>query len=217
MGRLIVKCTLRGIDVQIVTGPPGFQHAPSEGKVTIATFRINGTLQIRIALLARGPRRRYGRQENLTLHDIGNRKMHRPQDGRRDVNQPDPVLHFRPGGLPGKLEQQRDVDGFVVKKNAVMLFAVLSERLTMIRHNGNQTTLEKTPRPQLPEELSDDGVGVSNLPIVRLSLISRSVWLWRRIGIMRIVKMNPKKEWPRGMSAEPGDGTIHDLSPPALQ
>src|SRR2546422_5663608 len=129
--------------------------------MTIPTFRIDGTLQLRITLLARRRRRRSGRQENLTLHHTRNRKMHRPQDGRRDVNQPDPGLHFRPGGLPGKLEQQRYVDRFVVKKNAVMLFAVLAERLTMVRHNGNQATLEKTPRPQLAEELSDDGVGVS--------------------------------------------------------
>src|SRR5207245_6194031 len=149
--------------------------------------------------------------------DTRNSKMHRPQDGRRDVNQPDPGLHFRPGVLPGKLEQQRDVDGFVVKKNTVMLFAVLAECLTMVRHNGNQATLEKTPRPQLPEELSDDGVGVSNLPIVRLSLISRSVRFWRRIGIMRIVKMNPKKEGPGGMFVEPTDRTTQDLFPPPLQ
>src|SRR3989442_12136009 len=126
--------------------------------MTIPTFRIDGTLQIRITLLARRRRRRSGRQENLTLHHTRNRKMRRPQDRRRDVHQPDPGLHFGPGVLPGKLEQQRDVDGFVVKKNAVMLFAVLAERLTMVRHNGDQATLETTPRAQLPEDLSEDGV-----------------------------------------------------------
>src|SRR5450432_4001737 len=109
------------------------------------------------------------------------------------------------------------MDGFVIKKNTVMLLAVFAERLTVVRHNSDQAAVEKISLPQLRQQPSDNRVGVSDLPVVRGRPVSRLVWLWRRIGIVRIVKMNPKKKGPGWMFVEPGHGTTQDLFPAPLQ
>src|SRR6267142_1995366 len=136
--------------------------------MTVSTFRINGTLRTQIALLPRPDNlvRRHEMQERLALHGIRNWKMQRPQNRRCDVYQSDPRLHSRRGVLTRKLEQQRNVDRLVVKKNAVMLFSVLAERLAMICHHGDQGRFEETSPPQIGDQLSDDGVGVGNFTIV---------------------------------------------------
>src|SRR5579864_4915320 len=141
--------------------------------MTVSAFRINSTRRTGGAVLSRLNRlvRRHEMQKRLALHGIRNRKMQRAQNGRRDVYQSDPRLHSRRSVLARKFEEQRNVDRLVIEKNAMMRFAVFSERLAMIRHDGNQAGIEKISCPQFTEELSDNPVCVSNFPVVRLSLI----------------------------------------------
>jgi hypothetical protein len=143
--------------------------------------------------------RRHERQKRLALHGIGNRNMRSLQDGGRNIHETDKGFDLSRGVLSRKLDQQRNVDGFVVKKNAVMRFAVFSEGLAMVRHDGNHGAVEKAPGPQFADQFSDDGIGVCNFPVVGLCPIARSIWLRRVVRIMWIVKMHPQKEGASGV------------------
>jgi hypothetical protein len=64
------------------------------------------------------------------------------KDGGRDVYQPNPSVDSRADVPPGKLEQQRNVDGFVVEKDAVMVFSMLSERFAVVSHDRDESGIE---------------------------------------------------------------------------
>src|SRR5882757_5839480 len=161
--------------------------------MTVSALRINGTRRNGGIVLIRLNRllRRNEMQKRLALHGIRNRKTQRAQNGRRNVDQSDPRVHTRRTMLARKFEEQRNVDGLVIEKNAMMRFAVLAERLAMICHDSNQAGIEKISCPQFSEELSDNRVGVSNFAVVRLNLIPRTIRLRWSVRIMRIVQMYP--------------------------
>src|SRR5882724_10740615 len=98
-----------------------------------------------------------------------------------------------------------------------MLFPVFSEGLAMICHDGNQGSIEETTGSQRGNQLSDNGVGVSNFPIVGLRLIPRSIGLGRGVGIMRIVKMNPKEKRAARLLIQPGECATQYLFPASLE
>src|ERR1700722_14820238 len=100
------------------------------------------------------------------------------------------------------------MQGFVVKQQAVAAFPVFSKRLTMVGDNRNQALIVESPGPQRRQELAKGGVHIGNFTVVRrsrVSLVERWRWI---IRIMRVVKMQPKKERIPGMLVEPCQGAV---------
>ena len=83
------------------------------------------------------------------------------------------------------------MDGFVVKKDSVRGFAVLSEGLSMIGHDGDQRTFVEAEGVQLSQQFSDGGIDVGDLPVVGFGRVLRLVGFGRIVGIMRVVEVDP--------------------------
>jgi hypothetical protein len=70
--------------------------------------------------------------------------------------------------------------------------AVLAEALAVIRQDEDERPVELARRPEVVEQASDHRVRVRDFRVVRFVL--GGVRLGRAIGLMRVVKMDPRKE-----------------------
>jgi len=90
----------------------------------------------------------------------------------------------------------------------VMLFTVFSERLSVIGHHGDYRSVKQTLCAQRDDEPPNYRVGVCNFSIVRRCLVVRSVGFRGAVGIVRIIKMDPKEKGMALMLAQPSEGAI---------
>src|SRR4029077_18732104 len=75
----------------------------------------------------------------------------------------------------------------------------------------------ESARPQLGQKFPDRGIRVCNLAIVRRRSVLALVRLRRIVGVMRIIKMYPHKEWTPRMLAQPCQRMRHHFAAPALR
>jgi hypothetical protein len=59
------------------------------------------------------------------------------KDGGRNVYQPNPRCDSARSVLPGNLEQQWNMDRFIVEEDAVMILPVFTEGFSMVRHDSD--------------------------------------------------------------------------------
>src|SRR5712691_3071104 len=75
-------------------------------------------------------------EQRFALHCRWNWGSHFLQDRRCDVHQSHPSVDTHSSiALSRQLEKQWHVDGFVVEKNTVVMFAVLPERFPVVGHD----------------------------------------------------------------------------------
>ena len=123
------------------------------------------------------------------------------------------VDHFAATRRAGKADDQGHPDGGVVDEVAVELLAVVAEALAVVRGQNHQRSIKICTLFQGFAEVADQGVGVGDLALVGAPAILRRKRLRRRVGIVRVVEVEPQKE-RRGLVAlvEPahgfGDGLI---------
>src|ERR1035438_6309562 len=156
-------------------------------------------------------------EQRLSLHFRWNREIHFLQQRRRYVDQLNAILDLLSGsGCMGKLDQQRHVDGLIVEKNAVGIFAVLAERLAVVGHYGYDCTVVQAAQFQLPDQLSDRCILVGDSPVVEGRRIPGLVGFRWIVGIMRVVEMNPNEKWAFRMLGQPGQRMPHNFCPATL-
>ena len=145
VGRVVVKFPVRGLYVQILSCAQGLQRAPAPG-TRIIGLRVSRPIAPNVG--------RNGTFFSFRLHKPEQRSaLHffwyldpgRLQDGWHDVDEFGAVFNSFPGSsLVGKFDQERHADGFIVKKNSVRIFAMRSERLAMIGHDGDDRAVVET-------------------------------------------------------------------------
>ena len=86
-----------------------------------------------------------------------------------------------------------------------------AEGFAVIRHHRHQRTIVQPALTQIAKELSQSGVGVSDLTVIGIFklLIERSRRIVRRV---RIVQMHPDEKWRSAILAEPGDCVSDHIS-----
>src|SRR5208282_3085042 len=103
-----------------------------------------------------------------------------------------------------------------IHKNAVMVFPVGPQRLAVIGGHRDDRSVVKTERFELLKERSQRRIHIRDLAVVERFGISRFIRLWRVVGIVWIVEMDPKKKWAGRTLVEPRQGVRHGLAPSAL-
>src|ERR1700682_3683336 len=97
------------------------------------------------------------------------------------------------------------------------IFSVVPERLAVIGHHRDHRVVVESPRPQPAEKFPDRRIRVRNLTVVERRSILALIRLRRVVGVMRIIKMYPYKEWAPRMLVQPGQSMRHHFAAPALR
>ncbi len=109
------------------------------------------------------------------------------QNCRGNVYKANAVFNFLRRRSSGKFEDQWNVNRFIIKKNAVVHFAVFAEGFAVIRHNSDQRGIEHATRLHAGNEFANRPVGVGNFSVVRLCGIPCLERFRRGVRIVRII------------------------------
>src|SRR5262249_45566890 len=82
----------------------------------------------------------------------------------------------------------------IICKEAVSPFAVLAERLPMIRRDDNERAVERPGCAQAAEKAAERRIGVRDLAVVGLGRVPRPVRFGRGVGFVGIAEMDPGGE-----------------------
>ncbi len=117
---------------------------------------------------------------------------------------------------PAKLDQQRNMDGFVIKQHSMPLFSMFSERFSVIGRDCDDRVLVKAVPLQDGEEVSEHCVGICNFPVIRSGGIPLLEGRRRIIRIMGIVEMHPDEKRTGLVVTQPCERMIGDYFGPPL-
>src|SRR5271168_4866343 len=81
-----------------------------------------------------------------------------------------------------RFHDQRNTDGRVVNEKAVLLLAVLAERLAVIAEKNDETVIIKLIALQPREQATEFAVGIGDLPVVGMTAVLRGKRLRRIVG-----------------------------------
>ena len=101
------------------------------------------------------------------------------------------------------LDDERDVDRFVVHEQPMLLFAVIAEAFAVIRQQHDGRSVVELVRFQIANQPADDLVAVGDLAVVRRELRKP---LGRRVRLVRLVQMQKQKGARRSDGIEPAFG-----------
>jgi hypothetical protein len=210
-----------GIGLRVVEFAPGRRD---ELVAPVAHFGqlAPAVVVARVPCLAKGEQIQFRaaseRQQTHALH--GGRHLGADQIQNRGHHVDDAHLvgdhadrHTRAG------DDQWDVHRRFVDEKAVLLFAVFSQRLTMIANDDDDRAVEMSAGAQILRESAHLRVGRSHLAVVRTlhgRRKSRPIWLGRHVGAVRIVEMHPRKKRLIAFLSEPGQRVVDDLAAWAL-
>src|SRR5581483_1702536 len=93
----------------------------------------------------------------------------------------------------------------VVDEKSVLVFSMIAQRLAVVTEKNYQATIVKLMLFQPGKESTQFVIGISNLPVVGMIAILRSVRLWGIVWAMRVVQMQPEKKWPAWCLLHPAD------------
>ena len=113
------------------------------------------------------------------------------------------------GACEWRPDQEGDVRHAVVDEEAVRAFPVIPEALAVIAQDDEDGAVVDTERLQLSHEAPKLTVGKGNLAVVRTLLVSGREWLGRPVGGVRVVQVNPGKEWRAAGLPNPRQGLVH--------
>src|SRR5215831_16170501 len=100
----------------------------------------------------------------------------------------------------------------VIDKEAMSLFAVLTQDFTVIAAQDDHCALVQTLLLEKVDQSRDLRVRKRNLAVVRAILVLAVIWCGRPIRIMRIVKMHPEKKLLLIIFSQPVKRNIgHDI------
>jgi hypothetical protein len=102
-------------------------------------------------------------------------------------------------------EHKGHVHTGVIDENSMSVFAVLTKGFSVVAHHDKQRAVALPALVEPIGESVDLGIHEGNLAVICLGILRR-----RSVGIVRIVKMQPRKERPGLVRIEPGEGTIRD-------
>jgi hypothetical protein len=108
------------------------------------------------------------------------------------------------------------VNRLVVEKNAVGIFAMLSEGFAMVSHDGDDGAVVESAGAQLAEKLPYCRIHVRDLAVVQSMGVAGFIGLGRIIGMVGIVKMHPDKKWSLRIGCQPGKRVGGDICASAL-
>ncbi len=170
------------------------QLAPPEVIARIQRFRIHG-------LLRELPRALDERPQGPSAEVSGKRRLHKIQNRGHDVD----VLHdvadpASRAGVAGRLDDQRNVNRFVVEKQAVLLLPVIPEAFAVIGEQDDGGAVVQLVRLQVLNQTADDFVAVGDLAVVWRVLREA---LGRRVRFVRLVEVQKQKRARRALRIEP--------------
>ena len=134
-----------------------------------------------------------------------------PYQGRSDRNR------FYWAGIPARqnaapsrrFHDQRYMDRSVVDKKTVLLFPVFAQRLAVIAQKRNQTAVVDLVKLQPGDQPPEFMIRVRDFAVVRMAAVLRAIGLGRIVWTVRIVKVQPEKEWTVLILFEPSQSASH--------
>ena len=91
----------------------------------------------------------------------------------------------------GRFHDQRNMNGRVVNKESVLIFAMLAEGFAMIAEHDDQRRIIKTILLEPRDQTAEFMVGISDLAVVEMAAIFAAKRLGRIVRAVRVVKMEP--------------------------
>src|SRR5664279_2188895 len=86
----------------------------------------------------------------------------------------------------------------------------------MVGCNSNHRVLIQPMLPQHLDKTPHNRIGIGNLSVIKSGSVMRLEWLRRIIRIVRIIKVEPDKERPLLMTAEPSQRAIGNILSPTF-
>src|SRR5713226_9178112 len=105
-----------------------------------------------------------------------------------------------------RFHDQRHMHRGVVHEEAMLIFAVLPERLAMIAECDDQRRIIKVVLFEPCHQVTELVIRVGDLAIVEVAAVLGAVGFWRIVGAVRVVKMQPKKKRASRSCLQPLDG-----------
>ena len=131
---LVVQLLAWCLDEEVFAGAHCVHRTEPERLSWVQGFGIGGTVSVGGRRIAWS--RFHDGDKRLALHRLGNRHPHGLQDGRSRVDQGRSGFDlFSRRTIPRQLDDQRHADGRIVKENPMRCFAMVSQRLAVIRHH----------------------------------------------------------------------------------
>src|SRR5690348_3423349 len=112
--------------------------------------------------------------------------------------------------------QQRYVQGVVIKEQPMAQFSMLPKSLAMVGHHHEKSVLVKAASAQSSQQPAHRGVHVGNFAVVGRRRVLGFKWRWRIIRIVRVIEMKPEKKRSAGAPIQPSQGLCHHLQSPAF-
>src|SRR5437870_13342640 len=106
--------------------------------------------------------------------------------------------------------------GRVIDEEAVCLLAVFPQALAVVAGQNDQGIPQEALLPQESEHSTDLGVRKGDFTVIGMTEIPTGIGLRRLVGCVRVVEVNPQKEWPPGVELEPPESRVHHSIPTAL-
>ena len=135
-----------------------------------------------------------------------NRGFDQIEHRRDDIGHLDEVGDPAPGvRAAGLLDDERDVNRFVVQEQSVFLFAVVAQPFAVVRDEHDRGLIVELAGLEVPHEAAEDFVRVGDGAVVGSQ---RAEPLGRRVRRVRLVQMQKQEEPGRADRGQPafGDG-----------
>ena len=118
-----------------------------------------------------------------------------PEDGRGHVDEARWAIDDRAGVLAaGQPHDPRHMEGRIVHEQPMLVLAVISEPLTVVRQKNDDGAVEDVMVLQVRDRLADDRIGICDLAVIRAVSVASAVRLGRRVGCVRIEQVEPDEE-----------------------
>ena len=116
--------------------------------------------------------------------------MHQLEDGGRHVDGPDkPADDTRWALSMRELEDERNVQSRVVYEKAVLIFAMLTQRLAVIRQQDDERAIVQAALAEIIKESRKLAIRIGHFAVIQASGVLAVEGLWRIIRTVRIVEM----------------------------
>ncbi len=108
------------------------------------------------------------------------------------------------------------MDGGVVDKEAMLVFAMLAQRFAMVAQEQNQTLLVELVPLEPSDQTAEFMIGIGDLSVIQMPSILAPIRFRRIVGAVRIVQMEPEEERSPRILLQPRQGVIHAFSRTAI-
>ncbi len=103
----------------------------------------------------------------------------------------------------GRFHDQRNVDSRVIDKEAMLFFAMLAQRLSMIAEHDDGSAVIKPVLLQPGDQAPQFVIGVGDFAVIGMRAVLRAKRLRRIVRTVRIIQMQPEEERPSSRFLQP--------------